>query len=76
MSTASAFWDWSAWFAWHFIHLMYLVEFDNMLLVFVQWALNYLAHRCDTGSSQTNGGNLSPHRLLRVGFWIVAGPCP
>ena len=31
-----------AWFAWLFIHLMYLVEFDNRLLVLVQWAWNYL----------------------------------
>ena len=31
-----------AWLAWLFIHLMYLVEFDNRLLVLVQWAWNYL----------------------------------
>jgi len=31
-----------AWLAWLFIHLMYLVEFENRLLVFVQWAWNYL----------------------------------
>jgi NADH:quinone reductase (non-electrogenic) len=30
-----------AWLAWLFIHLMYLVEFDNRLLVLVQWAWNY-----------------------------------
>ncbi len=30
-----------AWLAWLFIHLMYLVEFENRLLVFVQWAWNY-----------------------------------
>ncbi|MCX6630106.1 MAG: FAD-dependent oxidoreductase, partial [Candidatus Solibacter sp.] len=26
-----------AWFTWVFIHLMYLVEFDNRLLVFTEW---------------------------------------
>lgn len=30
-----------AWLTWLFIHLMYLVEFDNRLLVLTQWALNY-----------------------------------
>lgn len=30
-----------AWFVWIFIHIMYLVEFDNRLLVFVQWAWSY-----------------------------------
>jgi len=31
-----------AWFVWVFVHLMYLVEFDNRLLVFVEWVYNYL----------------------------------
>ena len=31
-----------AWFLWVFVHLMYLVEFDNRLLVFVQWVYNYI----------------------------------
>jgi NADH:quinone reductase (non-electrogenic) len=31
-----------AWLAWLFIHLLYLVEFENRLLVLVQWAWNYL----------------------------------
>jgi NADH dehydrogenase len=31
-----------AWLTWLFIHLMYVVEFDNRLLVLVQWAWNYL----------------------------------
>lgn len=30
-----------AWFVWVFVHLMYLVEFDNRLLVFVEWVYNY-----------------------------------
>jgi NADH dehydrogenase len=30
-----------AWFTWVFVHLMYLVEFDNRLLVFVEWVYNY-----------------------------------
>ena len=30
-----------AWVIWIFVHIMYLVEFDNKLLVLVQWAWNY-----------------------------------
>jgi NADH dehydrogenase len=30
-----------AWFTWVFVHLMYLVEFDNRLLVFTEWVYNY-----------------------------------
>jgi NADH:ubiquinone reductase (H+-translocating) len=31
-----------AWLAWLFIHLMYIVEFQNRLLIFFQWAWSYL----------------------------------
>jgi NADH dehydrogenase len=31
-----------AWFLWVFVHLMYLVEFQNRLLVFVEWVYNYV----------------------------------
>ncbi len=31
-----------AWLTWLFIHLMYIVEFQNRLLIFFQWAWNYL----------------------------------
>lgn len=30
-----------AWFAWAFIHIMYLVNFRNRILVFVQWVFSY-----------------------------------
>ncbi len=30
-----------AWLAWMFIHIMYLVEFDNQLLVLTQWSWSY-----------------------------------
>ncbi|MEW5796698.1 MAG: NAD(P)/FAD-dependent oxidoreductase [Candidatus Zixiibacteriota bacterium] len=30
-----------AWLVWLFVHLMYLVEYDNRLLVLIQWAWNY-----------------------------------
>jgi NADH dehydrogenase len=31
-----------AWLLWLFVHLMYLVEFENRLLVFLQWAWGYV----------------------------------
>ncbi len=31
-----------AWLVWVFVHLMYLVEFENRLLVFIEWVYNYL----------------------------------
>lgn len=31
-----------AWIIWLFVHLMQLVEFENRVLVFMQWAWNYL----------------------------------
>jgi NADH dehydrogenase len=30
-----------AWLIWLFVHLMYLVGFENRVLVFIQWAWNY-----------------------------------
>lgn len=34
----------AAWTFWLFVHLMYLVGFENRLLVLVQWAWNYITH--------------------------------
>ncbi|MBI5092675.1 MAG: NAD(P)/FAD-dependent oxidoreductase [Candidatus Hydrogenedentes bacterium] len=31
-----------AWLTWLFIHLMKIVQFENRLLIFMQWAWNYL----------------------------------
>jgi len=33
---------WFAWITWLFVHLMYLVEYENRLLVLIQWAWNYI----------------------------------
>jgi NADH dehydrogenase len=33
-----------AWLMWLFIHLMYLVGFQNRLIVFIQWAFNYFTY--------------------------------
>ena len=43
-----------AWLAWLFIHLLYIAEFDNRLLILIQWAYNYFTRnrgaRLITGS--------------------------
>jgi NADH dehydrogenase len=31
-----------AWLAWLFVHIMYLVQFQNRVLVLMQWAWNYV----------------------------------
>lgn len=44
-----------AWLMWIFIHLLYIVEFQNRLLIFVQWAWFYFSYdrsaRLITGKS-------------------------
>lgn len=35
-------WGLPAWLIWLFIHLMYLVEFQSRVLVFIQWGFEYL----------------------------------
>ena len=57
-----------AWIAWLTIHLMFLVQFQNRVLVLIQWAWNYTtrnsparlitgrdpaAHECEAGAPQT-----------------------
>jgi len=48
-------WGFPAWLAWVFIHLLGLVEYQNRLLVFIQWTWNYFSHnraaRLITGES-------------------------
>lgn len=36
------FWGLPAWLIWLFIHLMYIVEFQNRVIVFIQWGFQYL----------------------------------
>jgi NADH dehydrogenase len=43
-----------AWFTWVFVHLMYLVEFDNRLLVFTEWVYNYVTR--NRGARLITGG--------------------
>lgn len=47
-----------AWLIWVFIHIYYLVEFDNKLVVMIQWAWNYFTRK--QGSRLITGYVLPP----------------
>ena len=48
-----------AWLLWLFIHLMYLVGFQNRLIVFIRWAFNYFTY--NRGARLITGDE--PHAL-------------
>jgi len=53
-----------AWIIWLFIHLWYLIGFQNRLLVFLRWSISFFTHgrgaRLITGEAQMPyGGNVS-----------------
>lgn len=54
-----------AWLAWLFIHLFNLVEFENRLLVFIQWAWSYFSGnrsaRLITGEQPTSFSEPANH---------------
>ncbi len=49
---------WLAWLVWLFVHLMYIVEFQSRVLVFIQWGFEYLTFsrgaRLITGDAATD----------------------
>jgi NADH dehydrogenase len=48
-----------AWLAWLFIHILFLIGFQNRVLVFIQWAWSYFTYergaRLITGSTSLPG---------------------
>lgn len=38
-------WGFPAWLIWLFVHIAYLIEFDNKVMVLFQWAWNYLTRK-------------------------------
>jgi NADH:ubiquinone reductase (H+-translocating) len=49
---------WPAWFIWIFIHLLYIIQFQNRLLVMTQWAWLYLTY--DRSARLITGKNPLP----------------
>jgi len=53
-----------AWLAWLFVHIFFLIGFQNRILVFIQWAWSYFTYergaRLITGSDSLPGWNAPP----------------
>jgi NADH dehydrogenase len=58
-----------AWLTWLFVHILYLIEFENRLLVLMQWAWNYFTRNRSARLVTTSyAASLPPA--------AVGGPCP
>jgi NADH dehydrogenase len=57
-------WGYPAWLAWIFVHIWYLIEFDNKLIVMIQWAFDYFTRkrgaRLITGEADDDRGSGAP----------------
>jgi NADH dehydrogenase len=57
-----------AWLTWLFVHLMYLVEFSNRVLVFIQWGFLYITYnqgaRLITGPEAATSKPTSPETAV------------
>jgi len=53
-----------AWLAWLFVHILFLIGFQNRVLVFIQWAWSYFTYersaRLITGSTSLPGWTSTP----------------
>jgi NADH dehydrogenase len=57
-----AFSGWFAWMAWLFIHILFLIAFENRVLVLFQWAWNYFTrNRSARLITEPAPVDLSPH---------------
>lgn len=63
-----------AWLAWVFVHLMYLVEFENRVLVFIQWAWNYMTW--NRGARLITGPAPQPGATIPVEACATNGASP
>jgi NADH dehydrogenase len=50
-----------AWLTWVFVHIWYLIEFDNKIIVMTQWAADYFTRK--RGARLITGRD--PHPLLK-----------
>ena len=50
-----------AWLIWVFVHIYYLIEFDNKLLVMLQWGWNYFTRK--RGARLITGEGHLPHSI-------------
>ena len=59
-----------AWLIWTFLHIYFLIEFDNKVVVFVQWAWSYLTH--NNGVRLITGKDSEPTENAEVPRQLVA----
>lgn len=59
-----------AWLIWTFLHIYFLIEFDNKLVVFIQWAWSYLTHK--SGVRLITGKASAPTEKAEVPRQLVA----
>jgi NADH dehydrogenase len=50
-----------AWLIWVFVHIYFLIEFDNKLIVMLQWGWNYFTR--SRGARLITGGTLLPTEI-------------
>jgi len=59
----------TAWLAWLFVHILFLIGFRNRVLVFIQWAWSYFTYergaRLITGGTNLPGWTATDSRHLR-----------
>ncbi len=60
----------AAWLIWTFLHIYFLIEFDNKVVVFVQWAWSYLTH--NNGVRLITGKPSAPTENAEVPRQLVA----
>jgi len=60
-----------AWLAWLFVHILFLIGFQNRILVFIQWAWSYFTYersaRLITGSTSLPGWSGAPSGISDPG---------
>jgi NADH dehydrogenase len=60
-----------AWLAWLFVHIFFLIGFQNRILVFIQWAWSYFTYergaRLITGSGSLPGWSGAPPAVSSTG---------
>jgi NADH dehydrogenase len=68
-----------AWLIWLFVHLMYIVEFQNRVLVFIQWGFKYLTFnrgaRLITGVYENDTAATSPTTKRHAAADSMAARC-
>jgi NADH dehydrogenase len=59
-----------AWLAWLFVHIFYLIRFENRIMVMFQWGWNYLTRgrsaRLITGDKALHRADLGVHEVQRA----------